>query len=319
MPATATPWTSPGHSPDHSPDHSQRKRPVLLFLQTTINGLVLGGIYSLAAVGFSLIFGVIGIVNLTHGIFVIAGAYMAMALFAAAGIDPLLAIPFIGAVLFAVGYAYQRTIIDWAISRASVEASLVVTFGMAMVFRNLLQLWFGPDVQTITPSYSFDSVAIGPIRVDMVRLAALGASMALLTGLTLMLARTHFGRAMRAVAQQPLAASLSGLNVRRIHGLTFGVSAALAGASGAIIGIVQPFSASSEVAWTLNAFIVVVLGGIGSPAGALAGGLVLGLINAYTATYVSPALTQAMMFLVLVLMLLLRPQGILGAAYGESR
>ncbi len=281
--------------------------------------LVLGGIYSLAAVGFSLIFGVIGIVNLTHGIFVIAGAYMAMALFAAAGIDPLLAIPVIGAVLFAVGYAYQRTIIDWAISRASVEASLVVTFGMAMVFRNLLQLWFGPDVQTITPSYSFDSVAIGPIRVDMVRLAALGASMALLTGLTLMLARTHFGRAMRAVAQQPLAASLSGLNVRRIHGLTFGVSAALAGASGAIIGIVQPFSASSEVAWTLNAFIVVVLGGIGSPAGALAGGLVLGLINAYTATYVSPALTQAMMFLVLVLMLLLRPQGILGAAYGESR
>ena len=195
----------------------------------------------------------------------------------------------------------------------------MVTFGMAMVFRNLLQLWFGPDVQTITPSYSFDSVTLGPIRVDMVRLAALGASMALLTGLTLMLARTHFGRAMRAVAQQPLASSLSGLNVKRIHGLTFGVSAALAGASGAIIGIVQPFSASSEVAWTLNAFIVVVLGGIGSPAGALVGGLVLGLINAYTATYLGPALTQAMMFLVLVLMLLLRPQGILGNAYGESR
>ncbi|WP_339949721.1 branched-chain amino acid ABC transporter permease [uncultured Albimonas sp.] len=290
-----------------------------LFLQTTINGLVLGGIYSLAAVGFSLIFGVIGIVNLTHGIFVVAGAYIAMLLFSVAGIDPLLAIVPIGAILFAVGYAYQRTIINWAISRASVEASLVVTFGMAMVFRNLLQLWFGPDVQTITPSYSFDSVTLGPIRVDMVRLAALGASMALLTGLTLMLARTHFGRAMRAVAQQPLASSLSGLNVKRIHGLTFGVSAALAGASGAIIGIVQPFSASSEVAWTLNAFIVVVLGGIGSPAGALVGGLVLGLINAYTATYLGPALTQAMMFLVLVLMLLLRPQGILGNAYGESR
>ncbi|MDF2231300.1 branched-chain amino acid ABC transporter permease [Albimonas sp. CAU 1670] len=290
-----------------------------LFLQTTINGLVLGGIYSLAAIGFSLIFGVIGIVNLTHGIFVVAGAYLAMILFDAAGVDPLLGIVPIGAILFMVGYAYQRTVIHWAISRASVEASLVVTFGMAMVFRNLLQLWFGPDVQTITPSYSFDSVSIGVVRVDMVRLAALGASMLILLSLTLMLARTHFGRAMRAVAQQPLAAALSGLNVKRIHGLTFGVSAALAGASGAIIGIVQPFSASSEVAWTLNAFIVVVLGGIGSPAGALVGGLVLGLINAYTATYVGPALTQAMMFLVLVIMLLARPQGILGNAYGESR
>lgn len=290
-----------------------------LFLQTTINGLALGGIYSLAAVGFSLIFGVIGIVNLTHGIFVVAGAYLAMLLFDAAGIDPLIAILPIGAALFLFGYAYQRTVIHWAISRASVEASLVVTFGMAMVFRNLMQLWFGPDVQTITPSYSFDSVSLGPIRVDMVRLAALGASMLILGGLSVMLARTHFGRAMRAVAQQPLASALSGLNVRRIHGLTFGVSAALAGASGAIIGIVQPFSAATEVAWTLNAFIVVVLGGIGSPAGALVGGLVLGLINAYTATYIGPALTQAMMFLVLVVMLLARPQGILGAAYGESR
>ena len=290
-----------------------------LFLQTTFNGLMLGGIYSLAAVGFSLIFGVIGIVNLTHGIFVVAGAYFAMVLFAELGLDPLVSIIPIGVVLFAAGYVYQRTIIHWAVSRASLEASLVVTFGMAMIFRNLLQLWFGPDVQTITPFYSFVSVALGPVRVDMVRLAALGASMLLLLGLTLMLARTHFGRAMRATAQQPLAAALSGLNVGRIHGLTFGVSAALAGASGAIIGIVQPFSAASEVAWTLNAFIVVVLGGVGSPAGALVGGLLLGLINAYTAQYVGPALTQAAMFLVLVGMLLLRPQGILGNAYGESR
>ncbi|HKK37414.1 MAG TPA: branched-chain amino acid ABC transporter permease [Paracoccaceae bacterium] len=290
-----------------------------LFLQTALNGLVLGGIFSLAAVGFSLIFGVIGIVNLTHGVFVVAGAYLALVLHDSFGIDPLIGVLPIGAVLFAVGYAYQRTIIHWAVSRASVEASLVVTFGMAMVFRNLLQLWFGPDVQAITPSYGFQSVAIGEIRIDVVRLAALGASMVILLALALMLARTHFGRAMRAVAQQPLAASLCGLDVRRIFGLTFGMSAALAGASGAIIGIVQPFSAATEVAWTLNAFVVVVLGGIGSPAGALIGGLLLGLINAFTAQYVGPALTQAMMFLVLVGMLLLRPQGILGAAYGETR
>ena len=290
-----------------------------LFLQTTLNGLMLGGIYALAAVGFSLIFGVIGIVNLTHGVFVIGGAYLALLFFSEFGLDPLISMLPVAVLMFGVGWLYQRTIIDWAISRASVEASLVVTFGMAMILRNLLQLWFGPDVQTITPFYSFFSVSFGPFRVDLVRLVALGASMVLLLGLTLVLARTHFGRAMRAVAQQPLAAALSGLNVKSIHAMTFGISAALAGASGAIIGIVQPFSAATEVAWTLNAFIVVVLGGVGSPAGALVGGLLLGLINSYTAQYFGPAFTQAAMFLVLVLMLLVRPTGILGNAYGETR
>ncbi|WEX09794.1 branched-chain amino acid ABC transporter permease [Chelativorans sp. AA-79] len=290
-----------------------------LFLQTVLNGLVLGGIYSLAAVGFSLVFGVLGIVNLTHGIFVVAGAYGALFLFARMGIDPLLAIIPIGLVLFAVGYVYQRTIIQWAVSRASLVASLVVTFGVAMMARNGLQLVFGPDVHTITPTYSFMSLTLGPLRIDVVRIVALGASLVLLVALALVLARTHFGRAIRATAQQPLAAELSGLNVRNLHGLTFGLGAAMAGASGAIIGIVQPFTAASEVAWTLNAFIVVVLGGIGSPAGALVGGLLLGLINAFTAQYIGPSLTQAAMFLVLVLMLLVRPSGLLGNAFGESR
>lgn len=290
-----------------------------LFLQTTLNGLVLGGIYSLAAVGFSLIFGVMGIVNLTHGIFVIAGAYGAFVLWDLAGLDPLLAIVPIGVVLFAFGYLYQRTIIHWAVSRASLVASLVVTFGVAMVIRNLMQIVFSPDVRTITPSYSFVSVSLGPLQIDLVRVVALGGSLVLLLALSLVLARTHFGRAIRATAQQPLAASLSGIDVGHYYGLTFGLGAAFAGAAGAIIGIVQPFSPASEVAWTLNAFIVVVLGGIGSPAGALIGGLLLGIINAYTAQYIGPSLTNAMMFLVLVLMLLGRPQGLLGNAFGESR
>ena len=292
---------------------------MILFLQTTLNGLVLGGLYSLAAVGFSLIFGVLGIVNLTHGVFVVAGAFGALVLYNQLGIDPLIAVIPIGIVLFGVGYLYQRTVIHWAISRASLVASLVVTFGVAMIARNLMQLSFGPDSHSITPSYSFMSLTFGPLQIDVVRVVALGASLVLLLVLALVLAKTHFGRAVRATAQQPLAAELSGLNVRRLHGLTFGISAALAGASGAIIGIVQPFTPASEVAWTLNAFMVVVLGGVGSPAGALVGGILLGLINAYTAQYIGPSLTQAAMFLVLVLMLLVRPNGLLGNAFGESR
>lgn len=290
-----------------------------LFLQTTLNGLVLGGIYSLAAVGFSLIFGVMGIVNLTHGVFVIAGAYGALILWNALGLDPVLSVVPIGLVLFAFGYAYQRTIIHWAISRASLVASLLVTFGVALVLRNVMQLVFSPDVRTITPTYSFVSLSFGPLQIDLVRIVALGASLILLLLLAFILARTPFGRAIRATAQQPLAAELSGVDVRNVYGLTFGLGAAFAGAAGTVIGIVQPFSPASEVAWTLNAFIVVVLGGIGSPAGALLGGLSLGLINTYTAQYIGPAFTNAAMFLVLVLMLLVRPQGLLGNAFGESR
>jgi branched-chain amino acid transport system permease protein len=234
-------------------------------------------------------------------------------------VDPLLSMLPIGAALFAVGYLYQRTIVHWAISRASLVASLIVTFGVAMIARNLLQLVFGPDTHTISPSYSFSSLSLGPLQIDVVRLVALGASLVLLVALALVLTRTHFGRAIRATAQQPLAAELCGLNVRNLHGLTFGLGAALASISGAIIGIVQPFSTASEVTWTLNAFIVVVLGGIGSPSGALVGGLLLGLINAYTAQYVGPSLTQAAMFLALVIMLMVRPNGLLGNAFGESR
>ncbi|MCB1397672.1 MAG: branched-chain amino acid ABC transporter permease [Rhodobacter sp.] len=291
----------------------------MLFLQTLVNGLALGGLYALAAVGFSLVFGVLGIVNLTHGIFLVAGSYGALLLWEHLGIDPILSIPPVAIVLFGVGYVYQRTIIHWAVSRASLVASLVVTFGVAMIIRNLLQLWFGPDIRTITPSYSFSSVTFFDLRIDLVRLIALGMSLVVLLLLTALLRHTHFGRSIRATAQQPLAASLCGLDVERLYAKTFGLGAALAGASGAIIGIVQPFSPATEAGWTLNAFIVVVLGGIGSPAGALLGGVLLGLINTLTAQYIAPSMTNAAMFLVLVAMLLFRPHGLLGNAMGESR
>ena len=189
----------------------------MLFLQTVLNGLVVGGIYSLAAVGFSLIFGVMGIVNLTHGVFVIAGAYGALMLWTGFGLDPVVSIIPVGIALFAFGYVYQRTIIHWAVSRASIVASLLVTFGVALVLRNLMQLWFSPDVRSITPAYSFESIAIGPLQIDLVRIVALGASLVLLSLLAVVLARTAFGRAIRATAQQPLAASLSGVDVRHVY------------------------------------------------------------------------------------------------------
>lgn len=290
-----------------------------IFLQTLADGIVLGGIYSLAAVGFSLIFGVMGVVNLTHGVFVLCGAYGALVFTELFGIDPLATIPLVMIVLFCVGYVYQQTLIRWAVARSSLLSTLLLTFGIALILHNVMVLVFSPDIRSITPSYAFTFFRVGPLTFDLVRLSALIASLVLLLLLALVLNRTGMGRVIRATAQQELGAKLCGVNAQHIYGLTFGVSAAFAAASGVIIGIVLPFSPPDEVPWTINAFVVVVLGGVGSPAGALLGGLLLGVISTMTSQFIGPAFPNVMTFLILVLMLLLRPNGILGNAFAGSR
>jgi branched-chain amino acid transport system permease protein len=290
-----------------------------LIVQTIADGLVLGGLYSLAAVGFSLIFGVMNVVNLSHGILVLIGAYISYTLWRVLGLDPLLSIPLNMIALFAFGYVYQRGIIQVAVDRSSLLASMLVTFGIALVLRNILVLVFSPDFKNVTPSYAFNSLTVAGITLDFVRISALGASLVLLSILTAVLHWTAIGRVIRATAQQEMAARLCGVDARHVYGLTFGVSAAFAGASGAILGIIVPFAPPDEAIWTINAFVVVTLGGVGSPAGALIGGLLLGLISTFTSQFIGPAFPNAMMFLILVLMLLIRPAGLLGNAFSGSR
>ncbi len=292
----------------------------MLALQTILDGLVLGGLYALAAVGFSLIFGVLGVVNLSHGAIVMIGAYLTWFLWHSTGLDPLLCIPPVMLVLFAFGYVYQRGLIQLAVDRSSLLASMLVTFGVALMLRNLLVLVFSPDFKSISPGWAFSFLRLaGGVTIDLVRISALGASLALLGALAYVLNRTRIGRVIRATAQQELAARLCGVNARHVYAVTFGVSAAFAGASGAILGIVLPFAPPDEANWTLNAFVVVVLGGIGSPSGALLGGLLLGLISTATSQLIGPAFPNAMMFLILVLMLMVRPSGLLGNAFAGSR
>ena len=290
----------------------------MLAVQTIIDGLVLGGLYALAAVGFSLIFGVLGVVNLSHGAIVMIGAYLTWFIWHTTGLDPLLAIPPVMLALFAFGYVYQRGLIQLAVDRSSLLASMLVTFGVALMLRNLLVLVFSPDFKSITPGYAFNYLRLGAVTIDLVRISALAASLALLGALAYVLNRTRIGRVIRATAQQELAARLCGVNAHHVYAVTFGVSAAFAGASGAILGIVLPFSPPDEANWTLNAFVVVVLGGVGSPSGALLGGLLLGLISTATSQLIGPAFPNAMMFLVLVLMLLLRPAGLRGHAFAGT-
>ncbi|SKA20507.1 branched-chain amino acid transport system permease protein [Enhydrobacter aerosaccus] len=289
-----------------------------LVVQTLVDGLVLGGIYALAAVGFSLIFGVLHVINLSHGILVLIGAYLALVCSQAVGVDPLLTMPIVMAVLFVAGYAYQRLLIQRAVDR-SPFGSMLLTFGVALMLQNIMIWVFSPDMKNITPSYAFASFRIAGVTFDAVRVSALAASLVLLSCLALLLKFSPLGRVIRATAQQTLAAQLCGVNVRHVYALTFAVSAAFAGAAGIVIGIILPFSPADESLWTLNAFVVVVLGGVGSPAGALLGGLLLGVVNTLTAQYVGPSFPNVTMFLLLVLLLLVRPNGLLGNAFSASR
>lgn len=289
-----------------------------LITQTLADGLVLGGIFALSAVGFSLIFGVLHVINLSHGILVLIGAYLALIFSRGLGIDPLLTTPLVMATLFVVGYAYQRLLIQRAVDQSHL-GSMLLTFGVALMLQNVMIWVFSPDMKNITPSYAFVSFHLGALTFDAVRVSALVASLILLCCLAALLKFSSLGRVIRGTAQQTLAARLCGVNVRHVYALTFGVSAAFAGAAEIVIGIILPFSPADEAMWTLNAFVVVVLGGVGSPAGALIGGLLLGLANTLTAQYVGPAFPNVTMFLLLVLMLLVRPNGLLGNAFSASR
>jgi branched-chain amino acid transport system permease protein len=291
---------------------------MLRFAQTFTDGLVLGGIYALSAAGFSLIFGVLHVLNLSHGVFVITGAYLAFALSTSLHIDPIATIPLVMVALFLVGYAYQRLLIQRVVDATGLR-SMLLTFGIALMMENVLVWIFSPDVRSMTPSYAFASMQIGGLKFDLVRLSALSVSLVLLAFLSIMLRSTPLGRIIRATAQQGLAAQLCGVDIKHTFALTFAVSAAFAGAAGVAIGIMVPFTPSGAASWTLNAFIVVTLGGVGGPTGALVGGLVLGVIYNLTGQYIGPAYPNAMMFLVLVVVLVLRPNGLLGNAFVVSR
>jgi branched-chain amino acid transport system permease protein len=221
-------------------------------------------------------------------------------------------------VLACVGYVYQRFLIQHAVDRSPL-GSMLLTFGVALMLQNVMIWVFSPDMKNITPTYAFASFKLGPVNFDAVRVSALVASLVLLSLLALFLKFSPLGRVIRATAQQTLAARLCGVNVRHVYALTFAVSAAFAGAAGIVLGIILPFSPADEGTWTLNAFVVVVLGGVGSPAGALIGGLLLGMVSTLTAQYIGPAFPNVTMFLLLVLLLLVRPQGLLGNAFSPSR
>ncbi len=285
-----------------------------MFLQATVNGLLLGGLYGIASVGFSMVWGVMGIINLAHTAFIMIGAYVTVLLYAHLGLDPLLSIPAAMAVTFVLGYALQALVLN-RILKTSLLLSLVVSFGVNLATVDLFSLIFTSDVRAVNVSYAQASIEMAGRLFPVVRLVAAGLSVALGIALYVVLRRTRMGQAILATALDREVASLMGLDPLRVYALTAGVAAALAGATGTLASMIFPVSPSMGVTFLGAAFVVTVLGGIGSVEGCIVAGFLYGLTQSWAAWFFGPSTQDLVAFLLFLLVLVIRPQGLFGRAF----
>jgi branched-chain amino acid transport system permease protein len=288
------------------------------FFQASIYGLLQGGLLALIAMGFSLVWGVMNIVNLSHGAFVILGAYVALELNDHTGLDPFLGMLASAAVLFVVGYVLQRYLVNLVVN-APIFVTLLLTFGLELMLVQGMNITFSADYRSISTSYASESLRLGDVRVPYGRLAAFGVAIVATLLLVALVTRTRTGLSIMATGMDRGAARLMGIRARHVYALTFAVAAGLAGMAGAMVGTVGTFQPADAGKYTLLAFVIAVLGGLGNMYGALAGGLVIGLIEAWSGQYLSGTWVNALAFLALVLVLIFRPSGLLGKAYYAAR
>jgi branched-chain amino acid transport system permease protein len=283
------------------------------FVQLLVIGLLAGGIYVAVGVGFSLVWGVLNIVNLAHGALVIVGAFVTWQLFTAFGLDPFLTLPINAIALFAIGYAVQRGVINRVI-RAPLLFTFLLTFGLNLIAINVLLFLFKSDFRSVTPSYSGQGLELGSIVLPYIRLASLAIALVLAAGLAVVLNRTRTGSAIQAVAADRDAAQLVGIDLRHIYAVTYGLAAACAGVAGGLIAMTQAITPTAGEPYTLQAFVVVILGGLGRVSATVVGGLAFGLIEAFGQSIPGSGsvFANAIAFGVMVLVLVTRPQGLLG-------
>jgi branched-chain amino acid transport system permease protein len=282
-----------------------------LFAQILVNGVLLGGLYAVMALGLALVWGVLNIVNLAHGAFIMLGAYLSWHLYTYLGIDPFLGLPITAIVMFCLGYAVQRGLLN-LIVRAPMFNTLLITFGLEVVLTYLAQLAFSADFRTINPSYAGAHISLGPLVIPLARLMAFGVAIVLTVGMWVFLLRTRLGRAIRATAQNLVAARLYGVEPRHLYAMTFGIGIGLAGAAGGLYGTVSQINPYIGATLTAKSFAIAIIGGLDNPLGVIVGGLVLGIIESLTVAYVGATFGDVASFGVLVLVLIVRPSGILG-------
>jgi len=285
--------------------------PVDIYLNVAVGGILTGLVYGLMALGLSVIFGVVRVVNFAHGEMMTIAMYIAVTLFSAFHFDPLVMMVPIAAVLFAFGYLLQYSLINAFITRPEYSQFLLL-IAIAIIIVNVLLILFGPDAQNVQTSYAYDSFQFGPLIVDATKAYAGAAAIATTLGLFLFFRYTTLGTAIRACADNYTGALVVGLDVKRLYALTFGIGAACVGAAGVMLLLIFDVTPAVGPAYTLLAFVIVITGGLGSMPGALVGGLLIGLTEALAGLLFTPSAKSMFAFAILVLVLLFRPQGIMG-------
>jgi len=282
-------------------------------LDLAISAVLLAGLYATMAYGLGLIYGVLRVVNLAHGGVIMTGAYLGWVLHEQLGIDPYLALPLVAAACFALGvFLYQGVCARLPRGQAGGAASLLLLFGVWLVLRNIAYLLFTGNERVIRTAYSTRSVELLGTFLSLNRLAVLGISLIVPVALQLLLSRTLFGKAMRAVAQNADSCTLVGVDVERIYALTFGIGTALGGVAGLLSATLFAFGPAFGASELLKSFVVVVLGGLGSVGGTLAAALILATVEVFSILFLPAYLTPALGFVLLVVVLVVRPSGLWG-------
>jgi len=285
----------------------------VLYLGILISGLLMGGVYALMSSGLALIFGVMNIVNLAHAAFIILGSYISFYGANLLGIDPMISVPINMVIMFGLGIVLYKLLFTRIPDRARfVEYTVLMTFALALVVEGTMTFAFTGIFRSTNPSYATQSLQFASFHLPMGRIYATALSLALLLGVYILLQTTKTGRAIRATMQDRKAAQIVGVNVQRISTITFGIGLALAGASGALLSFLYTFYPSAHWSWIPRLLAIVVLGGLGSLGGAVVGSLLLGVGVAFVGNLVSTSWSPMVFFLVLFLILLVKPEGLFG-------
>jgi len=287
---------------------------LVVILDVVIGGLITGGIYALIAVGLSLQYGVGRVLNISHGEFIMIGAFATFSLYTVAGISPLISLAICGPALFIIGFLIHRTLFEYLRRKsesidAFADSSLLASFGLLFILQNIALIIWKADIRGY--SYlDFSANILGAVFVGN-RLVALFFAVVISLAFYIFLTRTRLGKAIRAAAEDPATAQVMGVNIHRVLAICFGLGASMAGFAGVLISMMYEMQPTMGLEYTIIAIIVVVLGGLGSITGSLIGGFILGLIGSIV-TYIDPGLSLIAYYVIFILLLLVKPTGIFG-------
>ena len=277
-----------------------------MILQACVNGLLMGGFYSLMGMGQNIIFGVMKIVNFCHGEMLMVGMYLTFILYTFFGIDPYLAVPMVAAVMFVLGAGIQHTLITPSLGTKSFTNLLFLTVGLGLLLSNGALVIFGSEYRSIRTAYSQTYIPMGPVTISLPRMISFGVLIVVTIALFAFLKYTTVGKQIRAVSQNPVGAEVVGIDVKKIYLLTYGLGVALAGTAGALLTQFYTIFPTAGASFGFRALIVVVVGGLGSIPGAFLAGIFLGLLETMSALFISPSYSDLIVFMTFIVILVVR-------------